>query len=287
MPGTLFVVATPLGNLEDMTLRAIKVLKEADLVAAEDTRRTRKMLTHFGLSRRLLSYREQNHARVLPQIMTALVEGLNVALVTDAGTPVISDPGARLIREAAASGVLVSPVPGPSAVTAALSVSGLPADQYHFAGYLPARRKPRLETLNRYKQFEGTLVIFEAPHRLLESLGDAARVLGDRSAVLCRELTKVHEEVIRGGLAELADTLSNRPFPVKGEITLVVAGAGGGRPATLSQTELRDLIKEDPRPAREIAGALADRSDLNRSDLYRLILEVRGRLERSSRTGGE
>ncbi|MEW5723889.1 MAG: 16S rRNA (cytidine(1402)-2'-O)-methyltransferase [Thermodesulfobacteriota bacterium] len=272
-PGTLYVVATPLGNLEDLTFRAARVLKEVALVAAEDTRRTRKLLAHLGASARVLGYREQNHQKVLPRLLEVLEAGGNVALVTDAGTPGVSDPGTLLVREAAARGLPVTPIPGPSAVAAALSAAGLPADGFLFAGFLPAKAPARRKELEKIKDLPRTLVFFEAPHRLAVSLADLARVLGDREAVMCREMTKINEEFRRGGLAGLAREAARRGEEPRGEVTLVVAGAGGRR--LLDREELARLIREDERPVREIVADLAGVSNLGRSELYRLVLEVR------------
>ncbi|MDY6850985.1 MAG: 16S rRNA (cytidine(1402)-2'-O)-methyltransferase, partial [Thermodesulfobacteriota bacterium] len=221
-PGILFVVATPLGNLEDITFRAVRVLGEAALVAAEDTRRTRKLLDHYGLKTRVISYREQNHAKVLPRLLTALQDGLDVALVTDAGTPGVSDPGALLVREAARLGAAVTPLPGPSAAACALSVAGLPADSFVFAGFLPARKKARLDFLTGMRFESRTLVFFEAPHRLIDSLADMREVLGRREAVLCREMTKLNEEFLRGTLADLSEEVTRREKKIRGEATVIV-----------------------------------------------------------------
>ena len=275
-PGALFIVATPLGNLEDLTFRAARVLKEVDLIAAEDTRRTRKLTARYGLKTRIVSYREQNHARILPKLMRALEGGRNLALVSDAGTPGVSDPGALLVREAAGHGVTIIPVPGASAPACALSASGLPADSFLFAGFLPPKRKARQQMLEALKSERRTLVFFEAPHRLAESLTDFEDRLGDRPAVLCREMTKVNEEFIRGSLSDLAAEAARRPGRIRGEATLVVAGATRAE-AGLNREDLAETIKGDQRPVREIVADLAPSAGLSRSELYRLVLEVTGR----------
>jgi len=270
----LFVVATPLGNLEDITFRAVRVLGEAALVAAEDTRRTRKLLDHYGLKPRVISYREQNHAKVLPRLLTALQDGLNVALVTDAGTPGVSDPGTLLVQEAAWLGATVTPAPGPSAVACALSVAGLPADSFVFAGFLPARKKARLDFLTGLRFEPRTLIFFETPHRLKDSLADMREILGRREAILCREMTKLNEEFLRGTLADLSEEVTRRAKQVRGEVTIIVAGSSSPGGQGLSKKELVEIIQGDERPTREIVADLSQAAGLSRSELYRLVLEV-------------
>lgn len=223
-PGTLYVVATPLGHLEDVTLRALRVLKEVSLVACEDTRHTRRLLQAHGVSTPTTSYFEHNERWKGAQVLETLRGGRDVALVSDAGTPAISDPGFRLVREARASGIPVVPVPGPSAVTAALSVCGLPTDRFLFVGFLPARAAARRRALAALVAERPTLVFFESPVRVLESLADMIAALGDREAFLCREATKAHEEYARAPLSSLVERLAARSA-VKGEIVLVVSGA--------------------------------------------------------------
>ena len=220
MTGTLYVVATPIGNLEDLTPRAARVLGEVSLIAAEDTRRTRKLLSSLGLSTRAVSYNEHNARQRTPGLLDALREG-DVALVTDAGAPGVSDPGARLVAEAAQAGFSVVSVPGPSAVTAALAVAGFPADEFHFLGFLPRTRKARRAALTGASSLRATLVLFEAPHRLPSALADVAEILGDRRIAVCREMTKVHEEVFRGTALE---AMAYFDMP-RGEFTLVIEGA--------------------------------------------------------------
>ncbi|MBW2060859.1 MAG: 16S rRNA (cytidine(1402)-2'-O)-methyltransferase [Deltaproteobacteria bacterium] len=275
--GTLFVVATPLGNLEDLTYRASRILSEVDLVAAEDTRRTRKLFTRYQISTRLISYREQNHVRVLPRLLKVLAEDQDVALVSDAGTPGVSDPGAFLVREAGERGVRVVPVPGPSASACAISVSGLPGSSYVFVGFLPAKKKARLEALKGLKRERRTLIFYEAPHRLKKSLQDAAAVLGPRQAVLGREMTKMHEEFIRGTLNEIAREIEHRPEAIRGEFTLVLAGSSKSEFKGLTKEELAEIIRKDDRPVREIVADLVEIASMSRSELYRLALDVTGR----------
>ncbi len=232
MAGTLYVVATPIGNLEDLTRRAGRVLGEVALIAAEDTRQTRKLLNRLGLSTRTVSYNEHNARQRTPVLLNALKED-DVALVTDAGAPGVSDPGAWLVAEAARAGFAVVSVPGPSAVTAALAVSGFPADAFHFLGFLPRTSKARRSVLAQASSLQATLVLFEAPHRLLGALGDIADTLGDRRIAVCREMTKVHEEVFRGTVRE-AVAYFDAP---RGEFTLVIEGAGKPSPDASVPTE--------------------------------------------------
>jgi 16S rRNA (cytidine1402-2'-O)-methyltransferase len=223
-PGTLFLVATPIGNLEDMTFRAVRVLKEASIVAAEDTRRTRRLLDHFGVGTSIVSLFEHNERARIPQLLGRLAAGQSVAVVTDAGSPAIADPGFPLVRAAVQAGVRVVPVPGPSAVIAALQVSGLPTDAFTFAGYLPPRTAARRRRLGELAERRETLVAFETPHRIDQTLDDLDAVWGDRTICLCRELTKRFEDVVRGTAAEVRAQLS--PERRRGEFVLVLSGRG-------------------------------------------------------------
>ena len=222
MPGTLSIVATPIGNLEDITLRALRILKEVDLIACEDTRRTLKLLNHFGIKKRLISYFEHNELGRLPEILSLLKAGQNVALVSDAGTPTISDPGFPLVREAVACGIRVEPIPGPCAAITALATSGLPTDRFLFIGFLPQKRGKRRSLLESLRDEEGTIILYESPHRILKALTDIASVLGNRPLVIVRELTKVHEEFVRGSADEISRSLQGAE--IKGEFVVLVAG---------------------------------------------------------------
>jgi 16S rRNA (cytidine1402-2'-O)-methyltransferase len=222
-PGTLYVVATPIGNLEDVTLRALRVLREADLVACEDTRRTRALLSHFDIHVPVTSYFEHNKLTKGEVILRALQDGRRVALVSDAGTPGISDPGALLVRQARAAGVPVVPVPGASAVAAALSAAGAPADRFVFEGFLPVKPGRRRNRLAALRDLEMTVVCYESPHRLLATLEAIAEVWGEAEMLVARELTKQFEEIVHGTAASLRERFASGP--VRGEITLVIPHA--------------------------------------------------------------
>jgi 16S rRNA (cytidine1402-2'-O)-methyltransferase len=224
--GRLYLVATPIGNLEDITLRAIKVLRCVDLIAAEDTRRARRLLARYRAKAPLTSFFEHNEPAKKEALITRLLAGDDIALISDAGTPGVSDPGFRLVQGAIEAGIEVIPIPGPSAHVAALVVSGLPTDSFHFFGFLPPKGSKRQKRLEEINAVRGTIILYEAPHRLLRTLGDIKEVCGDRPIVVARELTKVYEEVIRGPVSEVLEGLRGRK--IKGEITLVVAGRGRG-----------------------------------------------------------
>lgn len=215
------MVSTPIGNLEDLSPRAARVLAEADLVACEDTRHTGRLLAHLGLKKRLVSLHEHNERGRLPQLLAALEEGQHVALASDAGTPLLSDPGYLLIRAAAERGIAIEPLPGASAILAALVVSGLPPYPFTFAGFPPPKSGKRRNFYHRFAGLDHTLVFFESPHRLLASLEDAVEVFGPRPAAVARELTKLHEEIVRGDLPEILRNFQERPA-IKGELVLVV-----------------------------------------------------------------
>ena len=225
MNPVLYLVATPIGNLEDITLRALRILREeAALIACEDTRQTQKLLDHFGIRKPVISYHEHNEEARTAELVERLTSGDSVALVSDAGTPLISDPGYRLVNSAIASGIRVVPIPGVSALLTALAASGLPTDDFRFAGFLPAKSGARQRFLKQLAGETTTLIVYESPHRILESLDDIQQVMGDRRVVLARELTKLHEEFLRGSAGEILNALRARPA-IKGEITLVIAKA--------------------------------------------------------------
>lgn len=273
MPGTLYIVSTPIGNLEDITLRALRTLKEVDLIAAEDTRHTKKLLTHYGIDKPLTSYHEYNEKTKAHAIVARLGQGGNIALVSDSGTPTLSDPGYRLVREAIKAGVNVVPVPGPSALTAVLSVSGLPTDRFVFEGFLPAKKGERRSKISTLRGEKRTLVLYEAPHRLQESLGDLLELLGDREVVLGREVTKLYEEFIRGRLSTVRAEIA-RQEP-RGEITLVVRGSaeGSAPKEDILRAEIRKLKRKGMR-VKEIAELLGEKFSYSKREVYRLALEA-------------
>ena len=229
MAGTLFIVATPIGNLEDITFRAVRVLREADLIACEDTRHTRKLLDHYGIDKPSISYHEHNEQERAADLVQRLQAGSNIALVTDAGTPLIADPGYRVVSQAVAAGLTVVSVPGASAIVTALAGSGLPTDSFYFGGFLPPKQGQRRKTLEQAGEMASTLVFYEAPHRIRETLADIQMVLGEREVAVCRELTKLHEEWIRGTPSSVDASFAER-LSVKGEITLLI-GRGKASPA--------------------------------------------------------
>lgn len=269
--GTLYLVATPIGNLQDISLRAVQILGEVLLIAAEDTRHTAKLLAHYQIHTPLTSYHEHNKIGKLPDILAVLAEG-DVALVSDAGTPGLNDPGYELVRAAVAAGYLVSPVPGPSAPVAALTVSGLPSDAFLYLGYLPRKSKERRSSLEEVAGYPYTLIFLETPHRLLEALADLRLVLGDRQAAVARELTKLHEEIFRGSLDEAL--LHFEAQPPRGEITLVVAGQTA-RPERWSEPQLQQAIRQrlaNGESAAQAAARLAAQSGWPRRAIYQMIL---------------
>jgi 16S rRNA (cytidine1402-2'-O)-methyltransferase len=268
--GSLYLVATPIGNLEDITLRGLRVLREVALIAAEDTRHTQQLLTAYGITARLTSYREQNHATATRRILEVINAGMNVALVTDAGTPGLSDPGATLVAEVVRLGFNVIPVPGPSAVIAALTASGLPTDRFLFLGFLPRKTGTLRKLLDEVSKEISTLVIYESPHRISKTLSLLAEVLGSRRAVVVRELTKQHETFDRGTLPELAQRYQEGGL---GEMTLVIEGAYKSTPAVTHELkELVALLKEAALPAGEIARLLGPLTGLDRRSVYQLAI---------------
>jgi 16S rRNA (cytidine1402-2'-O)-methyltransferase len=273
MAGTLYIVATPIGNLEDITLRALRVLKEVDLIAAEDTRHAKKLLARYGIATRLISYYDQIESAKASLLVKQLGDGKNIALVSDAGTPTLSDPGFRLVREALRAGVSVVPVPGPSAVLAVLSASGLATDRFVFEGFLPGKARERRERLQRLREEERTLVFYEAPHRVRRTLADMLELFGDREAVLGREVTKVYEEFVRGRISGVIQAL-DREEP-RGEITLVVGGASGEKVPLDDriQAEIEALLEKGLR-VKEIAEVLGEKFSYPKRDIYRLALSA-------------
>jgi len=240
-PACLYVVGTPLGNLKDVTARAVEVLGAVAVVACEDTRHSRKLLERYGIKARVISCHEHNEAAAAEQVVSLVESGLSVALISDAGTPGISDPGYRAVTLALERGVPVVPVPGPSAVAAALSVAGLPTDSFYFAGFLPSRAKAMGDALEELSGLKATLVFFCPPHKLRKTLEAMLRILGNRRAALCREMTKIHEEFLRGKLKELLELLKERSGGLRGEIVLVLEG-NAGNTAVVSREELSERV---------------------------------------------
>ncbi len=285
--GTLHIVATPIGNLEDVTLRALRVLREADWLLAEDTRRTRVLLDHFGIENKPTSLHAHNEASRIERVLEALEAGRSVALVSDAGTPLVSDPGARLVAAAASAGHRVEAVPGPSASLSALTVSGLDTDRVLFLGFLPRKAGERRRLLESQRGRPETIVLFESPQRVAGTLAGIVDILGDRPACLAREMTKRHEEILRGPASELAERCAGNP--PRGECTLVIGGAGAAEVAgrdVWSDGALDEAISDSlhaGRSIRDLARVLAAKSGRARRDVYARALSIQA-AERSSKT---
>jgi 16S rRNA (cytidine1402-2'-O)-methyltransferase len=270
MPGRLYVVSTPIGNLEDITYRAVRILREVDWIACEDTRTTRRLLDHYGIATRAISYHEHNETERAAELIARIEEGETGALVSDAGTPLLSDPGYRIVHAAARARIRIEPLPGPSALLAALVVSGLPTDQFHFGGFLPAKQGQRRRLLESLADESATLVFYEAPHRILESLEDISAVLGAREIVAARELTKMYEEILRGSAAEIAASLSARDS-VRGEFVIII---GKSMQPANQDVRVEDLIEA-------LIGAGVERMEamktvarergLSKREIYKLI----------------
>jgi 16S rRNA (cytidine1402-2'-O)-methyltransferase len=276
--GTLYLVATPIGNLEDLSLRALRVLREVDRIACEDTRQTQKLLRHHQIATPTFSFHRYNEHRVVTRAIQGLLAGEDLALVTDGGTPSISDPGFMLAREATAKGIRVIPIPGASAPLSALVASGLPADRFLFTGFLPHRSGERRRFLAALQDREETLILFDSPRRVGQSLQEMAEILGERRACLCREMTKIHEEFRRGSLSELAAEILRSP--VKGEVTLVVGGACASRetagdPANLRR-EVERAMEQEGLSRRDAAREIARRFGIARREVYRIARPEEG-----------
>lgn len=273
--GTLYIVATPVGNLEDMTFRAIRTLKEVDLIAAEDTRHSRKLLTHYGLATRMTPYHDHNEQLKTDYLIGLLHTGQNIALITDAGTPCIADPGYRIVQAAVAAGIRVVPIPGASALAAAISAAGLPTDRFAFEGFLPPKRGKRLARLEELKNEKRLLVFYEAPHRLAATLADMAATLGNRPAVVARELTKIHEEFRNGTLPELAGIYCE--LPVKGEIVILIAPPmeNNSMPVPDADVILRQLLATGTISLKDAVLQAARHTGISRSDLYDMALQIK------------
>jgi len=274
MPGTLYLVATPIGNLSDITHRALQVLRDVDLIACEDTRHTHKLLSHYGIITKTISYHEHNEQQRATQLVDQLKQGSSIAVVSDAGTPAISDPGFRLVRAAIESEVPVIPVPGPSALISALIAAGLPTDEFFFAGFLPPRSNARRARLTELQAVPGTLIFYEAPHRLAATLKDAYEVLGERDAVVARELTKVHEEIRRGRLSELSDHYE-REEP-RGEIVVLIdRNVISAAKPQLTIAALVDQFEQDGMDKRAALKKAARELEISRAEAYRKLIAER------------
>jgi len=267
----LYLVATPIGNLEDITLRALRILKEVDQIACEDTRHTQKLLQHYNIQKPLVSYHEHNELTRAPELVVSMEQGAQIALVSDAGVPLVSDPGYRLVTLCLRHHIPVIPIPGPSALLAALSASGLPNEEFLFAGFLPARSGERRRALERLRIEDRTIIFYEAPHRIEETLIDAHQILGDRPACLAREVTKIHEEFRRGSLAELAASLTDKP--ARGEITLLIGPvpANGKSAHRDTSQSLADRVEELMRQAK-----------LDRKEALKLAAKEHGMTKRAA-----
>lgn len=279
MPGTLYLVATPIGNLQDMTFRAIETLRNVDLIACEDTRHTRKLLNHFQIAAKLISFHEHNEAERAVELGRQLSEGSSIAVVTDAGTPAINDPGARLVRTAIELGVRVVPIPGAVAFVNALVASGLPADSVFFGGFLPSKKGERRKRLDAVKDIPATLTFYETPHRIAAALSDCLDILGDRQAAVGRELTKLHEEVVRGSISSLARHFSSANS--RGEFVLVIDRADENARAEDRPTQsLKERISQLEGEGLERKAALkqaAREFGLSRSEAYRAVQSESGK----------
>jgi 16S rRNA (cytidine1402-2'-O)-methyltransferase len=276
MPGTLYLVATPIGNLADITHRALQILKDVALIACEDTRHTRKLLQHYAITTKTLSYHEHNEQQRAAELIDLLQQGSDVAVVSDAGTPSISDPGFRLVRAAIENEIAVVPVPGPSALISALIAAGLPTDEFFFAGFLPAKSNARRARLNELRSVPGTLIFYEAPHRLAATLTDALEILGEREAVVARELTKLHEEIMLGRLSELAAHYANDEN-ARGEIVVLIDRKIIRDTVTRDQSvaELVDRYEQDGLDHRAALKKAARELGLSRAEAYRKLVAER------------
>jgi 16S rRNA (cytidine1402-2'-O)-methyltransferase len=269
--GCLYVVGTPIGNLEDITLRALRILKEVDLIACEDTRHTQKLLQRYDIHKNLVSYHEHNELTRSPELLIKLEQGAKIALVSDAGMPLVSDPGYRLVTLCLRHKIPVVPIPGPSALLAALAACGLPSDEFLFFGFLPARTGERRRAMERLRLEDRTIIVYEAPHRVEESVADALEILGDRPACLAREVTKVHEEFRRARLSDLLESLKERP--AKGEITLLIGPADPlqNRARANTSQSLADRVEE-----------LIHQAKLDRKEALKLAAKERGITRRAA-----
>jgi 16S rRNA (cytidine1402-2'-O)-methyltransferase len=271
MPGLLYLVATPIGNLEDITYRAVRVLGEVDLIACEDTRQTRKLLEHYNIQKPSISYHDHNEAERTEELAVRLRNGGVIALVSDAGMPLVSDPGYRLVRAAVESGIPVVPLPGPSAALTALAASGLPTDAFRFAGFLPNKPGQRQKALEAIAEENATVIFYEAPHRILEALEAIDQVLGGRPVVVARELTKIHEEFLRGTAAEIRAELEHRDA-VKGEMTVLIGKATAPPPDDTPLPDAVEALVRGGTPRMDAIKLVARRRGLSKREVYAQLL---------------
>jgi 16S rRNA (cytidine1402-2'-O)-methyltransferase len=275
--GCLYLVATPIGNLEDITLRALRILKEVDQIACEDTRHSLKLLSHYDIRKPLISYHEHNELTRAPELVLAMENGASIALISDAGMPLVSDPGHRLVTLAIRHRILVVPIPGPAALLAALSASGLPNEEFLFVGFLPARSGERRRALEHLRIEERTMIFYEAPHRIADTVADALAILGNRPACIAREVTKLHEEFRRGKLFDLVQSLGDHP--AKGEITLLIGPPEPVAPGAHIDTSqslaarVEELIHQAKLDRKEALKLAAKERGITRRDAYRQLLD--------------
>ena len=275
--GVLYIVATPIGNLEDITVRALKILRDVDLIAAEDTRKSGKLLSHYRIKNRLVSYHEHNEKRRTPELVDQLLEGTSIALVSNAGTPCVSDPGYRLVAAAVVNKISVVPVPGPSAVMTAMSAAGLPTDSFVFIGFAPKKKGKRMKLLAELAFEPRALIFFESPRRILTFLEEVVSSIGDRPAVLAREMTKLHAEFIRGSVSEILETLEAKP-EIKGECTLLVGGCQKEKAVgrAVVKAEITSALEKQKGGLSDIAKTIAQKYGLSKKEVYEMALAVRG-----------
>ena len=274
--GVLYVVATPIGNREDITLRALNILREVDLIAAEDTRKSGSLLAHYQIKNRLVSFHEHNEKKRTPELIGKLLDGMTIALVSNAGTPSVSDPGYRLIEAAIANKITVTPIPGVTAATAAMSVSGLPTDSFVFIGFAPKKKGKRCKFLTELGDEHRPLIFYESPKRILSLMEEILFCMGDRNAMLAREMTKLYEEFLRGTVSQILKTIKTRPA-FKGECTLLVAGAEASEQinSEIVKTEIKAALQNGQNGLSQIARAIAKKYGLPKNEVYDLALKVR------------
>lgn len=272
--GCLYVVATPIGNLEDITLRALNTLKACDLILAEDTRNSGRLLKHYGIDKPLLSCHEHNESARAPEVVARIEQGARMALISDAGTPAVSDPGYRLVKAVAEAGLAITPIPGANAAVTAISAAGLPSSNFAFVGFAPKKNKARQAFLERYRTFPGTLIFYESPHRVVELLAALRTVFGERPATLCRELTKLYEEFLRGGLSDVLLQLERRDN-LKGECVVLLDNSEPAEPACDLTQLMAEIEAGGDMGASRLARELACKYHISKSEVYQQILQIR------------